>query len=251
MTGVSLDDEIDAVYREPPRNFVAARNALAKTLSGADAARVRKLERPTVPAWAVNQLYWRDRKAFDRLVQAGAALRNAQIAQLKGRTSDVRGAAASHRAALADAVQRVVAAARGEGVHVDADAITKTLEALSLGTANVTPGRLTRPLQPAGFEALAGVKVAARAPGGAGKKSAVAPTPDIEPRLIEREHADTARVDKRAEAARRAAEERQAALRRAAERDLERARREEARARHELAAAQKKLADAELRLRSL
>ena len=40
----------------------------------------------------------------------------------------------------------------------------RTFEALSLGTANAEPpGRLTRPLQPAGFEALGGVKIKAGA----------------------------------------------------------------------------------------
>ena len=51
-----LDSEIDALYQKPLDEFTAARNTLAKTLAGADAARVRKLPKPTVVPWTVNQL---------------------------------------------------------------------------------------------------------------------------------------------------------------------------------------------------
>src|SRR5437773_10087717 len=61
---VALESEVDRLYQLPLSEFTAARNALAKTLKGDEAARVRALAKPTVVPWAVNQLYWRDRKIY-------------------------------------------------------------------------------------------------------------------------------------------------------------------------------------------
>ena len=80
----SLDSQIDALYQKPLDEFTAARNALAKSTAGADAAQVRKLAKPTVVPWAVNQIYWHARPVFDRLRATGERLRAAQIAALKG-----------------------------------------------------------------------------------------------------------------------------------------------------------------------
>src|SRR5215467_583167 len=62
-----LDAEIDRLYQLPLDEFTAARNVLAKQ-AGGEAGRVRALGKPSVPAWIVNQLYWRDRKVWDALV---------------------------------------------------------------------------------------------------------------------------------------------------------------------------------------
>lgn len=154
----ALDARIDELYQQPPNEFTAARNALAKTLNGADAARVRALPKPTVVPWVVNQVYWRARGVFDRLRKSGERLRAAQIAALKGRSADLRGATEAHRQAIAEAAAQAVRIAQTAGVHPGADELTRTLEALSLAPdMPEAPGRLTRPLRPAGFEALTGV----------------------------------------------------------------------------------------------
>jgi hypothetical protein len=154
----ALDARIDELYQQPPNEFTAARNALAKTLSGADATRVRALPKPTVVPWVVNQVYWRARGVFDRLRKSGERLRVAQIATLKGRSADLRGATEAHRQAIAEAAAQAVRIAQTAGVHPGADELTRTLEALSLAPdMPEPPGRLTRPLRPAGFEALTGV----------------------------------------------------------------------------------------------
>ena len=61
-------DRVDALYREPSSNFIAARNALASALKRegeADAAeRVKHLAKPSPSAWALNQVYWRERPLF-------------------------------------------------------------------------------------------------------------------------------------------------------------------------------------------
>jgi hypothetical protein len=160
----TLEASIDNLYRESLDTFVAARTALAKTLTGADAQRVRKLTKPTVVPWAVNQVYWRDRRAWDQLVKAGDQLRKAQIAALEGKKADVRAATEAHRQAVADAVQKAERIAAADDVHPAADALMRTFEAISLRPdAAEQPGRLTKPLQPSGFEALAGIKVVAKA----------------------------------------------------------------------------------------
>jgi hypothetical protein len=155
----ALDSKIDDLYRGPLGDFVSARNALAKSLSGDDAKTVKALTKPTVVPWAVNQVYWHARSAFDRVMKSGEKVRQAQIAALEGRGADVRAATESHRHAIADAVREAQRLATSAGSAPSPDALSRTFEALSLaGEAPEQPGRLTEALQPAGFEALAGVK---------------------------------------------------------------------------------------------
>ncbi len=153
-----LDTAIDDLYKLPLNEFTAARNALVKTVRGADATRVRTLAKPSVVAWAVNQTYWHARDVYERLLKAGDHLRKAQIAALKGKAGDVRTASEAHRRAIADAVQAAEKLAAAHGSHPSPDGLMRTFEALSLAAEPPEPpGRLTEALQPAGFEALAGV----------------------------------------------------------------------------------------------
>jgi hypothetical protein len=154
----ALDDQIDDLYKRPLNEFTGARNALAKTLKGDEAARVKALAKPTVVPWAVNQVYWRARATYDRLMKSGEKLRSAQIAALEGRQGDVRGAGDAHRRAIGDAVAEAERLSAPSGAKPGADALARTFEAMSLTTAPPeAPGRLTEALQPAGFEALAGL----------------------------------------------------------------------------------------------
>jgi hypothetical protein len=154
----ALDAQIDDLYQQPLDAFTAARNALAKSLTGADAQRVRQLAKPAVVPWAVKQVYWRARAAYDRLIKSGERLRKAQIAALEGRSADIAAASDAHRRAVAEAVAEAERIAASAGSRPGADALARTFEALSLAPAPLeSPGRLTQPLQLAGFEALAGV----------------------------------------------------------------------------------------------
>src|SRR5690349_6141424 len=80
--------EIDNLYQVPLTEFTAARNALAAKVKGEQgaeaAAAIKSLAKPSIPAWVVNQLYWRDRREFERLTQAGDQLRAAQQHRLAG-----------------------------------------------------------------------------------------------------------------------------------------------------------------------
>ena len=217
---MSLDGKIDDLYRQPLDAFVTARNALAKTLTGDEAKRVRALVKPTVVPWSVNQVYWQARATYDKLIKSGERLRAAQIASLEGRRgADVREAGDSHRTALADAVKAAERIAAAASANPPADALMRTFETLSLASEPPEPpGRLTKPLQPSGFEALAGVTPAARpAAAGAARPfpaSARAETPRASALRLSDKPTEAARRKERA--AEEAARKREAAIKAAA-----------------------------------
>jgi hypothetical protein len=155
----AADNKIDELYQQPLADFTGARNALAKTLSGADAQRVKALAKPTVVAWAANQVYWQARAAYDALMKSGERVRKAQIAALQGKATDVRGANEDHRRAVSAAVAEAERLAASAGSKPSPDALTRTFEAMSLTPHPPDPpGRLTELLQPGtGFEAFAGI----------------------------------------------------------------------------------------------
>ncbi|HTI37791.1 MAG TPA: hypothetical protein VL484_09545 [Vicinamibacterales bacterium] len=163
-----MESEIDRLYQLPLETFTAERNALAKR-SGSEGARVRELDKPSVPAWAVNQLYWNDRAEWDALIAAADNLRRAHKAVLAGRGGDVRAAGTVHDEAVESALKaalRILAAAGHPATDSTKQGIVNTLRALP---AEVQPGRLTKALQPGGFEMLAGLAIA-----GGGRGSAQA-----------------------------------------------------------------------------
>jgi hypothetical protein len=163
------EDDLDRLYQLPLDEFTAARNALAKQ-PGASVG-IKTLHKPSVPAWAVNQLYWRHRKTYDRLIQAAEQLANAHRQMLTGKRADVAAAEAAHaesvKAAL-EAVRGVLTAGGDPATPSTITAVTETLQALP---GDEPPGRLTRPLKPKGFEALAGLF------GGAGAALRLVPPP--------------------------------------------------------------------------
>jgi hypothetical protein len=171
------DEAIDELYQAPLKEFTAKRNALLKTMRGADATRVRTLAKPSIAAWAVNQVYWQARPFYDRVIKSGERLRHAQIAALEGKSADVRGAGDAHRRAVTDAVAEAERLASAAGSRPGTDALMRTFEALSLAAQPPEhPGRLCDALQPAGFEALAGItpKAQVRATGAGRERSAEA-----------------------------------------------------------------------------
>jgi hypothetical protein len=102
-------DEVSRLYSLPLDEFTQERDALAKRLrSEGDrkrTAEIKKLKKPSLPAWAINQAVRGDRAAAEALVEAGEDLAAAQASALKG------GGAAGLReamAALAQAVERMM-----------------------------------------------------------------------------------------------------------------------------------------------
>jgi hypothetical protein len=164
-SGKGKPPDIDALYKLPLPEFTAARNALAGRLKkagrGDDADRIKALNKPSLPAWAVNQLYWEHRHVFDRLFDAGERLRKAQASKLAGQSGDIRGALDALREALSELTRLAADRLRDSGSSATPDQmrrVTSTLEALaSIGIVpnGPQPGRLSDEVDPPGFETLA------------------------------------------------------------------------------------------------
>ena len=134
------ESPLDRLYQLPLSDFISARNALAKE-SGADAAEIRALQKPSLPAWAINQLYWHRRDVYDDLIAAAR---------------DLRATHDAHEEAVDAALKATLALLEESGqpaTEATKQAIGTTLRGLP---ADEPPGRLTRQLQPRGFEMLSG-----------------------------------------------------------------------------------------------
>lgn len=159
MAKSTAEDAIDHLYQLPLDEFTAARNVLAK--ESGDVA-IKKLEKPSLPAWSVNQLYWRERKLYDEVIKTSGQMRTAYKQMLEGKSADVRAAEVFHAEAMRkakDAIRRILEEAGNKGADAILTPVSETLDALPTEDA---PGRLTKPLRRTGFEALQGVTIAAR-----------------------------------------------------------------------------------------
>jgi hypothetical protein len=122
--------DVDELYRAPFDEFIARRDALAKALrkdgKRDEADEVKKLKKPALSAWALNQL---PSDAVEGLLGAGAALRQAR----GGDT--LRDATRDERAAVEDLASQATALLRQAGHTVTdkmAGEIRDTLHAAAL-----------------------------------------------------------------------------------------------------------------------
>jgi DNA repair exonuclease SbcCD ATPase subunit len=160
--GSTAAPDLDALYQLPLAEFTAARNALAARMkkAGGDVDAVKSLPKPSVSAWAVNQLFWRHRPQLDRLLAAGDRFRDAQAAQLAGKSADLREPIEARREALSELTRLAAALLQEGGSAASPDMmrrVTTTLEALAVygRHAGAPPaGRLHDDVDPPGFEAL-------------------------------------------------------------------------------------------------
>lgn len=242
--GGAVDERIDALYDLPPGEFTAARAALARALraDGARdaAARVGKLRRPTVAAWAVNQAVRRHRDRMAALLEAGDQVRRAQRRAMSGvRGGGLRDATRARRRMIDEMTELAVAVLTEQGSNAETHRgdIAATFDAASAdddAAAAVQRARLAAPVPVAsGFGSLDGLAVL--------PSDEPAGTPTATPAGGDRagaagdDAADAAAAEDGpgAEARRRAQEEQQRAAqrRRDAMRAVEEARRAVARAR--------------------
>lgn len=149
-----MADRITDLYELDPSEFVAARNELAKRLRAEgeqDAAKaVAKLRRPTVVVWALNQVARRDPDGVDRLLRAGAAVREGQVRALEAGEADALRTAMRERREL---VTSLAAAAAELAGATHRDEAAATLEAASVDPdagAALRAGRLAAEVDPAG-----------------------------------------------------------------------------------------------------
>ncbi len=167
-----LDAEIRDLYRLPPEEFTAARNALASRLGKEkrkdDAAEVKALPKPTPSAWAVNALFERQEQKMDALIAAGKAARTAQRQAVSGKGAESLREAIKLARGLADELRwdaAQILAERGRPPSRDlVERIAANLQAVAfspVAAEQVARGWLDRDLDPPGFEVLAGLQVAA------------------------------------------------------------------------------------------
>jgi hypothetical protein len=154
----------DSLFTLPLAEFTAARNALLKRLKqekrNDEAEKIRALSKPSVSAWAVNQLYWKHREEFDQLLDAGVRLQKTHALQLAGKTADLRAVMEARREAVAILLRRADQLLSEGGHSPTPDTMRRiqtTLETLSTNSAvskTVQPGRLTEDMGPLGFESM-------------------------------------------------------------------------------------------------
>ncbi len=170
-TSNKLDDEVEALFTLPLSEFIGARKALTARLKkegrANDAEYVTSLAKPPISAWTVNQLYWDHREEFDELIDAGQRFRKAQASRNANKVVDMRDALDARREALTQlsdlAATLLIEAGHNPSLET-LRRITTTLEAVSAYASSSdgpTPGRLTKDVDPPGFESLAGFTASA------------------------------------------------------------------------------------------
>src|SRR6266853_6078211 len=134
-----FEEDVDALFTLPLSDFIGARNALAARLKkaghGDRANQVKALAKPSISAWAVNQLYWHHRQVFDQLISTGQRFRRAQTAR---KIADIHEAIDARREALAHLSDLTTTLLRDAGHNPSPETvrrITTTLEALSVNAS--------------------------------------------------------------------------------------------------------------------
>lgn len=207
------EDPIAALFGVPLDAFVTERAALAKRLAAAGeaaaAARVKALAKPPVAVWAVNQLARSAPAEIEALIEAGDALRSAQLSGASG--DAVRAATQAQRTALRVLGEQLAEVLTSAGHAASAATVERARTLLRTASldADAQPdlrrGTLVEDLEDRGFEALAG---AVRGPA---PTRAVPERPTPGPRAAvlslssARERATAAREAERAEQADKAA----------------------------------------------
>jgi hypothetical protein len=153
-SGKAVEQAARDLYGLPPGEFTGARDARVKELrkqgerEAADA--VKALRKPTVAAWALNQLARTRSRDVARLIAAGEQLRSAQEELLGGGDrSAFQEAAGAERELVADltADATTLASEAGERSGGLREKVAETLHAAALDeetAAELRAGRLTR-----------------------------------------------------------------------------------------------------------
>ena len=247
---------IDELYSLPIEEFVRRRDELARALRAEGerelAEETKRLRKPSVAAWTVNQLARREQKAVSELLEAGKRLRNAHEQLLGGGSADeLQRASTAERNAvrvLVKSAESVLREAGSSATSGTLERVRETLHAASLDehvAELVRAGRVTSDEQAAGFglDVLAAVPPAKPPP----RRAAAAEARDERRRREDRDRLEAA--EKRLREARTAVDE---AKRAAAERarELERAERELETVRRGLERAEREVETARARVRS-
>lgn len=259
---MELEHELDALFAAPLDDFVRLRNeraaALRKEGHRAAAAALKEQAKPTVTAWAVNQVVRRRRAEADELLAVGERLRSAHEAALTGagkqEFDEARRAERDFVARLVREAEQVLRESGHATTPAARERISRTLRSAPAdpeGRELLAKGRFVSDFEPTGFEALAGLRLPARGPARREppkKPTAPAPSREQATEPARREEARRGReAERRARAALADARARERELGRRlrdAERRAEQARAAADRAEKELEALRREAADA-------
>jgi hypothetical protein len=161
---MDLDEALDHVFSQPLATFTEERNRIAKELAAAGdkegAASIKAIKKPSVSAWAVNQLARRSRDGMDELVGL-----HEELAGTRGGV-DLRRITDERRRLIARLTEEAASLLDQAG-HTASSATTgriaQTLLAASSGgeLEALAEGRLTADLEAPGFDAMSGFDTAA------------------------------------------------------------------------------------------
>jgi hypothetical protein len=158
----NVDKQIDRLYSVPLGEFVERRNELARSLrkdgDRRAADEVRRLRKPTLPAWTVNQLARREKMRLRGLLTAGERLRKAHEELLGGGSPEAlqRGRDDERRAIaeLARAAEALLEEAGHPASEATLERVSETLHAAVVDQdigRRVREGRLEKEEQVTGF----------------------------------------------------------------------------------------------------
>jgi hypothetical protein len=154
---MTVADEIDALYDLPLEEFTHARDELARRLrSGGhadDARQVKSLRKPTVSAWALNQLARRHRDEVRALLSTAERMKDASA-------DDLRELSAARKRLVGSLVERADQILKDAG-HAAGPTHRERISRVLLGATGdrsgdeLLEGRLSRDPELGGFEAFA------------------------------------------------------------------------------------------------
>ena len=157
---IDVDAELDRLYGLPLEDFTKARNELSARLKKSGetdaAAQVKALAKPSVPAWAVNQLARTRKRDVRALLDAAERSRSGKAKTLREALNEQRDALQR----LTNEGRELLEAKRGSAPDAMVQRIASTLRAAASDPSAaglLERGRVNEDLEPAGFEALAGL----------------------------------------------------------------------------------------------
>jgi hypothetical protein len=153
-----LDTAVDALYARPLDEFIAARDAAVRQATDSGdrlgAARVKRLRKPSVAAWVINQVAREHPDEIGALAQLGDELRAATQDRDRARIRALDHLRRERTDALVRAVREAGEVGGRSVSSAVLDRMTETLTAAVMdpdAAAVVRAGRLSRALQHVGF----------------------------------------------------------------------------------------------------
>jgi hypothetical protein len=166
---MTLDEATDRLYGADLDEFGPERTRLVRELRAEgrreEAAQVGKLRKPTIAAWALNQLVRRNRREIDLLLHAGHRLRQAQAGVVRGGEREsfeqARQTEAEAVRSLGGEAEALLRSERGSASEAVVDQVVRGLRAAAVsdeGREHLARGDFVRPPEgESGFELLSGL----------------------------------------------------------------------------------------------